>query len=88
MEKPIIDIAADPGANSTAPGQDSGKRIRSNSMINNKISNILQANRVEIQKGQSSHSSWGYTTHLFPEVNGLHHFPGYMHSVTGVKLFF
>ena len=46
-----------PKANSTVPGQVSGKCIRSNSMINNKINSILKAKGVETQKGQSSNSS-------------------------------
>lgn len=71
MEKPVICIAAAPGANNPAPGQVSGKCIRSNSMINNKINSIPQAKGVGIQRGQASHSSWGYTTHSFPEVSRL-----------------
>ena len=45
------------------PSQISGKCIRSNSMINNKINSLLQAKRVEIQKGQSCHFSRGHTAH-------------------------
>lgn len=45
------------------PSQISGKCIRSNSMINNKINSLLQAKGVEIQKGQSCHFSRGHTAH-------------------------
>lgn len=45
--------------------QVSGKYIRSNSVINNKINRLLQAKGVEIQKGQSCHFSWGHTAHSF-----------------------
>lgn len=86
VEKPVICKAAAPGAKNPAPGQVSGKCIRSNSMINNKINSILQAKGVGIQKGQSSHSSWGYTTHSFPGVSWLRHYPRYKHRVTVVKL--